>query len=107
MTTNKCAYCDLGSGCNHEWGCPEHPASQPSRGPIHHGAWECPRCHVINAPWKSQCDCPPETEIASTTYINVTWPFILTWPADIKITGDELSTMQTWADCDTREREKE
>jgi hypothetical protein len=19
--------------------------------------WECPRCHKINAPWKSQCDC--------------------------------------------------
>jgi hypothetical protein len=22
-------------------------------------AWECSRCHKINAPWKSSCDCTP------------------------------------------------
>lgn len=21
--------------------------------------WECPRCHAINAPFKTQCDCKP------------------------------------------------
>ena len=22
-------------------------------------AWECPRCHKINAPWKGSCECTP------------------------------------------------
>ena len=22
-------------------------------------AWECPRCHKMNAPWKGSCDCTP------------------------------------------------
>ena len=22
-------------------------------------AWECPRCHKINAPWKDSCSCTP------------------------------------------------
>lgn len=31
------------------------------------GAWECPRCHMINAPWVEQCNCQPQRRV-------VTWP---------------------------------
>lgn len=27
-----------------------------------HTAWECPRCHKINAPHVNQCECKPENE---------------------------------------------
>lgn len=29
-------------------------------------AWECPRCHKVNAFWKTSCDCPPKM-ISNTT----------------------------------------
>jgi len=29
-------------------------------------AWECPRCHKINAPHVDRCDCEPEPELTST-----------------------------------------
>lgn len=29
--------------------------------------WECPRCHVINSPFKSTCDCVPQLKSNFTT----------------------------------------
>lgn len=26
---------------------------------VNHLAWECPRCHKINSPYKDSCDCLP------------------------------------------------
>ena len=28
-----------------------------SSGTVTKSAWECPRCHRINAPWMPYCDC--------------------------------------------------
>jgi hypothetical protein len=30
-------------------------------------AWECSRCHKINAPWKGSCDCTPTPFSAPTS----------------------------------------
>lgn len=36
-------------------------------------AWECPRCHIINAPWKASCSC--KLDSASTfNSIASHWP---------------------------------
>lgn len=35
--------------------------------------WECPRCHIINSPYKLTCSCLPKLVNASTTgTINLT-----------------------------------
>lgn len=33
--------------------------------------WECPRCHSINSPYKSQCGCYPVTIPTSTLNIKL------------------------------------
>ena len=37
-------------------------------------AWECFRCHKINAPWKGSCDCTPSPLSSSPT--SGTQPYI-------------------------------
>ncbi len=43
------------------------PSLTPTNGNL--SAWECPRCHKINAFWVRQCDCPPLTTTANTVII--------------------------------------
>ena len=39
----------------------------------HLTGWECPRCHIINSPYKLTCSCLPKLVNASTTgTINLT-----------------------------------
>lgn len=33
------------------------------------GAWICPRCGTVHAPWVAKCDCPPPTITTSDTNI--------------------------------------
>jgi hypothetical protein len=31
--------------------------------------WICPKCGKVNAPWKSECDCPKDWYVPYPTYI--------------------------------------
>lgn len=37
----------------------------------HLTGWECPRCHIINSPYKLTCSCLPKLENASAAEITV------------------------------------
>lgn len=63
--TYGCPYCKIDTMGNHESHCPRNPINRTNR--YTRGAWECPRCHQINAPWKSSCDCGPKTITVTTT----------------------------------------
>jgi len=68
---NKCNKCgiDVGSSFLYDdmcWSC-RNASLQPPTCPIIGYGWECPRCHKINAPWMSSCDCPPTYQYSYTT----------------------------------------
>lgn len=43
-------------------------------------AWECPRCHRVNAPWIDNCECEP-VDTAKLVEQAPYWPnYPYTWP---------------------------
>lgn len=51
-------------------------------------AWECPRCHTMNAPNTSKCDCQPSPAV-NPTFPQVPWiEYVPTWPPYLPYVGD-------------------
>lgn len=65
-----CPYCKIDTAGNHEAHCPHNYQKQRDTA-IFYGAWECPRCRRINAPWMSHCDCSVPTGFGLTGDIQV------------------------------------
>ena len=66
--------------------------SKPAQG------WECPRCGRINAPWKSQCDCPG---------YNWNQPYYDEWWKKITCTpGTTWQAPSSVCQCDTKTNSK-
>jgi hypothetical protein len=50
-------------------------------------AWECPRCHTMNAPNTSKCDCVAAPAV-NPSYPYVPWIYPQTWPPYLPYVGD-------------------
>lgn len=83
---SKCMYCgaelttgDYNGVCNQcrlsgfdVW--KELPPYEPIKFPPQpgiFGAWICPRCGVVHAPWVSQCNCPPPSRTTDGTQLTI------------------------------------
>lgn len=76
-TNNEWGYCRIHESTSQEeiWSkdywCGQHPDFSDASIPQ---GWECPRCHKINAPWITNCDCRPQyVYIPTSPWITISY----------------------------------